>query len=64
MAKIFVKRGDTIHFAEANTDPVLDHIPAAVYSIGMTRDGGIYLEKMRDKFTLPAKIYGRVEPIS
>lgn len=61
MTKIFVKRGDQIHIAEANTDPVLDHIPAAVYSINMTREGGIFLEKIRDKFTVPAKIYGRLE---
>lgn len=61
MTKIFVKRGDQIHIAEANTDPVLDHIPAAVYSINMTREGNIFLEKIRDKFTVPAKIYGRLE---
>lgn len=41
-------------------EAIMDHVPAAVYSITMT-DEGIKLRHLRKQFTVPEKIYGKHE---
>lgn len=44
---------------QANHDyPTIDHLPAAVYTLGMTDKGELVFAKQHDGFTLPTKIYG------
>lgn len=57
MAFLYVPKGSAVRLIKPVPGDAIDHLPPKVYSL-RSDDQGVYLETLREKFTVPDRIYG------